>query len=189
MSATRADGTPIEVLLVEDDPGDVLMTQEAFEEHKVRNRLAVVSTYPCDPPGGAVENRACVRVVELNTTTAASPTLVQDVVVAEGGADLYMGGVGYALNDDLHIVWSRSSLAAGNYPSAYGAYQAAGAANHSISARALMSAGTGTYQGDRWGDFVGVAQDPQVPNAVWQANQYSAGAAFWAVAFIGVLLV
>ena len=35
--------TPIDVLLVEDDPGDVLMTQEAFEEHKVRNRLAVVS--------------------------------------------------------------------------------------------------------------------------------------------------
>ena len=40
---SRADGTPIEVLLVEDDPGDVLMTQEAFEEHKVRNRLTVVS--------------------------------------------------------------------------------------------------------------------------------------------------
>ena len=35
--------TPIEVLLVEDDPGDVLMTQEAFEEHKVHNRLTVVS--------------------------------------------------------------------------------------------------------------------------------------------------
>ena len=41
--AVRADGTPIEVLLVEDDPGDVLMTQEAFEEHKVRNNLSVVS--------------------------------------------------------------------------------------------------------------------------------------------------
>jgi len=40
---TRGDGTLIEVLLVEDDPGDVLMTQEAFEEHKVRNRLTVVS--------------------------------------------------------------------------------------------------------------------------------------------------
>src|SRR6476661_9842436 len=39
----RHEGTPIEVLLVEDDPGDVLMTQEAFEEHKVRNRLTVVS--------------------------------------------------------------------------------------------------------------------------------------------------
>ncbi len=33
---------PIEVLLVEDDPGDVLMTREAFEEHKLRNRLTVV---------------------------------------------------------------------------------------------------------------------------------------------------
>lgn len=34
---------PIEVLLVEDDPGDVLMTKEAFEEHKLGNRLHVVS--------------------------------------------------------------------------------------------------------------------------------------------------
>ncbi|HLR95535.1 MAG TPA: response regulator [Jiangellaceae bacterium] len=33
----------IEVLLVEDDPGDVLMTKEAFQEHKVGNRLHVVS--------------------------------------------------------------------------------------------------------------------------------------------------
>jgi CheY-like chemotaxis protein len=41
--AIAQDGTPIEVLLVEDDPGDVLMTQEAFEDHKVSNRLTVVS--------------------------------------------------------------------------------------------------------------------------------------------------
>ena len=34
---------PIEVLLVEDDPGDALMTREAFAEHKVGNRLHVVS--------------------------------------------------------------------------------------------------------------------------------------------------
>ncbi|GAA5077441.1 two-component system response regulator [Thermocatellispora tengchongensis] len=34
---------PIEVLLVEDDPGDVLLTQEAFEHNKVRNRLHVVN--------------------------------------------------------------------------------------------------------------------------------------------------
>ncbi|MEU2199332.1 response regulator [Isoptericola sp. NPDC019482] len=33
----------IEVLLVEDDPGDVLMTREAFDEHKVANRLSVVA--------------------------------------------------------------------------------------------------------------------------------------------------
>ena len=32
----------IDVLLVEDDPGDVLMTREAFEHNKVRNSLHVV---------------------------------------------------------------------------------------------------------------------------------------------------
>lgn len=33
----------IDVLLVEDDEGDVLMTREAFEHHKLRNTLHVVS--------------------------------------------------------------------------------------------------------------------------------------------------
>ncbi len=33
----------IDVLLVEDDPGDVLMTREAFEDYKVRNQLHVVN--------------------------------------------------------------------------------------------------------------------------------------------------
>ena len=32
----------IEVLLVEDDPGDVLMTREAFEDYKLTNQLHVV---------------------------------------------------------------------------------------------------------------------------------------------------
>ena len=33
----------IDILLVEDDEGDVLMTREAFEYHKIRNRLHVVN--------------------------------------------------------------------------------------------------------------------------------------------------
>jgi CheY-like chemotaxis protein len=32
----------VDVLLVEDDEGDVLMTKEAFEHHKIQNRLHVV---------------------------------------------------------------------------------------------------------------------------------------------------
>jgi CheY-like chemotaxis protein len=34
---------PIEVLLVEDDPGDVLLTKEAFADNKVNNNLNVVN--------------------------------------------------------------------------------------------------------------------------------------------------
>lgn len=37
------DAEPIEVLLVEDDPGDTLMIKEAFEDNKVRNRLSCVT--------------------------------------------------------------------------------------------------------------------------------------------------
>jgi CheY-like chemotaxis protein len=36
-------GIMIHVLLVEDDPGDVLITREAFAENKVRNQLSVVN--------------------------------------------------------------------------------------------------------------------------------------------------
>ncbi|MGW5054120.1 response regulator [Actinokineospora sp. NPDC004072] len=39
---TEADLKAIDVLLVEDDEGDVLMTREAFEHYKIRNELHVV---------------------------------------------------------------------------------------------------------------------------------------------------
>jgi CheY-like chemotaxis protein len=39
---TQPDTEPISVLLVEDDPGDVVLIQEAFEHNKVRNSLHVV---------------------------------------------------------------------------------------------------------------------------------------------------
>jgi CheY-like chemotaxis protein len=39
---THPETEPITVLLVEDDPGDVVLIQEAFEHNKVRNSLHVV---------------------------------------------------------------------------------------------------------------------------------------------------
>jgi hypothetical protein len=94
-----------------------------------------------------------------------------------------MGGVGQASNGDLHAVWTRSS-AAGGYPSTYAAIQPAGSAVDTISAPDLLMAGTDTYPGVRWGDYVGVAQDPQVPNAVWSADEVSVGAAYWATSVV-----
>jgi CheY-like chemotaxis protein len=35
-------GRPVRILLVEDNPGDVRLTREAFKENKVRNYLSVV---------------------------------------------------------------------------------------------------------------------------------------------------
>ena len=40
--STQTVGRPIEILLVEDNPGDVRLTQEALKEDKVHNNLHVV---------------------------------------------------------------------------------------------------------------------------------------------------
>ncbi|WP_432824962.1 response regulator [Dactylosporangium sp. CA-092794] len=53
---------PIEILLVEDDPGDVLITREAFAEHKVRNRLTVCS-----------DGADALRLLRREGTYAAAP--------------------------------------------------------------------------------------------------------------------
>jgi CheY-like chemotaxis protein len=37
----RPAARAIDVLLIEDDPGDILLTREAFEHHKIRNTLRV----------------------------------------------------------------------------------------------------------------------------------------------------
>ena len=38
----KPPGRPVEILLIEDNPGDVRLTEEAFKEGKVLNRLSVV---------------------------------------------------------------------------------------------------------------------------------------------------
>ncbi|MCR4437791.1 MAG: response regulator [bacterium] len=43
MMDDRSNARPIEILLVEDNPGDVRLTQEAFRENKIRNKLNVVN--------------------------------------------------------------------------------------------------------------------------------------------------
>jgi hypothetical protein len=144
-----------------------------------KDRLAFLSTHPCDPAGGATETRDCIRVTELSTTTALGPTLRQDFLVADDGADLYSGGIAYAGNGDLHVVWTRSSSAAGAFPSSYAAHQLAKDPIDRLSAPQALAPGSGTYPGTHWGDFTGLAQDPQVPNAIWQADQFSAGAGYW----------
>jgi hypothetical protein len=143
------------------------------------NRLAFVSTYPC-----GTGPRDCLRVTELNTSAgaAAAPSLRQDFLVAENGKDDYLGGIGFSGNGTLHVGWTRSSETAGDYPSSYTAHQVLGDALNSLSAKELLAAGTGQYTGNRWGDYLGVAQDPQVPSQAWDGNEFSGGGSEWKTA-------
>lgn len=40
---TNIQGRPVEILLVEDNPGDVILTEEAFSDAKISNNLHVVN--------------------------------------------------------------------------------------------------------------------------------------------------
>ncbi len=141
------------------------------------NRLTFVSTQACTPTGDSP--RDCVRVSQLNTSTS-TPTLAQDFLVAANGKDSYYGGIGVSGNSALFVVWTQSSSATKDWPSSYGAYQLRTDAASSISPAELLAPGEANHTGGRWGDYVGVAQDPQDPNAVWQGNEYVPADTTWA---------
>jgi chemotaxis family two-component system response regulator Rcp1 len=60
-------GKPIEILLVEDNPGDIRLTQEALTEGKVLNKLSVVEN--------GIEAMAFLRR-EVHYTDATRPDLI-----------------------------------------------------------------------------------------------------------------
>jgi hypothetical protein len=147
------------------------------------NKMTWVSTDGCTPFGDA-GLQDCVRVTQINTSGAnfaTPPTAVQDFLIAEAETDNYYAGIGQSLDGALHVTWTKSSEIGGIYPSSYAAYQLASDPDHSISPPELLKAGStsSSFTGTRWGDYNGVSQDPQVPNAVWQANMYSGGALNW----------
>jgi hypothetical protein len=43
MTTIEMEGQLVDVLLIEDDEGDILMTREAFDHYRIRNPLHVVS--------------------------------------------------------------------------------------------------------------------------------------------------
>ena len=142
------------------------------------NRLTFASTVPCDPAGGAVEVRDCARISQFITSTA-TPTRSQDMLIATSGKDTWFPGVGISQSDILHVVYTQSGPTEGM--SSYDRYQLPGGAAAKLSTpRTIASGGGVTYPGDRWGDFVGVAQDPRDTNAVWQGNQYTHSSGTWA---------
>ena len=138
------------------------------------NKLLTVSTYPCHPSGDTAD-RLCVRVTELNTAIVDAltpPGLVQDFLLNALGRDTYIGGVDLSGNGTLHAVFNQSSATAGDFASSYDVYQLPGDPLNATSAAGLIHAGQDVYSGAEWGDYTGLAQDPQVPSAVWQAAGY-----------------
>ena len=72
------DGRPVEILMIEDNPGDVRLTREALKEGKIHTRLSVV----CD--GDAITVRLNGSLV--NAATRSSLTSGKILFQSEGAA-------------------------------------------------------------------------------------------------------
>jgi hypothetical protein len=143
------------------------------------NKLTWVSNHGCQPTGDS-GLQACVRVTQIDTSVVNSPSPRQDFLIADVDKDNYYGGIGQSLDGTLHVAWTRSSEAGTEYPSSWTAYHLPSEAANSLGQPEPLKTGVaGSFTGTRWGDYNGVAQDPQVPNAVWQAGMYSGGGTLW----------
>ena len=139
-------------------------------------RLIFTATTTCTPPTDAV--RDCVRVTELTTgAPSATPTVRQDFNLAALGFDQYFGGIGLSLNGALYVTYTKSSSA--TLPSGFFVYQLPSDATNSVSSAEAVLPGDAKYTGTRWGDYMGVATDPQAPSTAWRTNQASNSSGTW----------
>jgi hypothetical protein len=162
----RQPGSPPTIVNAVDGRPTDAITQNGY--------LYFVSTTGCTP-NGDTEERACVRVTEVFANGGPSPE--QDFLLAEAGHDLYMGGIGLSQKGALHVTYTRSSPAV--HAETRAVYQLPADPANAVSNDELVKDGTVTYNGTRWGDYVGVAQDPQDPNLVWQTNEVAKSGGGW----------
>jgi hypothetical protein len=162
-------GGPMSSTVVDKRPTDAIWQD---------NVLTFASTYPCDLPGGIAEDRDCARVSQVNTATA-TPARVQDMLIGTEGKDTWYPGIGQSQSGTLHIVYTESSLT--QAMSSRDRYHLPSDALNTVSlAASIANGGAVSYTGTRWGDYVGVAQDPRDRNAVWQGNEYTKSDGTWA---------
>jgi hypothetical protein len=158
-------GSPLPAGIVDRRPTDAIWQD---------NVITVPTTVPCPSL-----TEACARVFQLNTGPA-TPTLRQDFLVpgAPAGSDTWYPGVGQSQSGILHVVYTQSSATDGM--SSLDRYQGPSDGINTLSdVREIADGAALGYNGTRWGDYVGVAQDPRDTNAVWQANQYTKSASAW----------
>ena len=140
-------------------------------------RLAAVADGACTPAGD-IAARACVRVTELDVS--GGPFRVADVLFGTAGSDTFGGGIARSMGGSLHLVYAQSSASVGI--SAWARHRSPGDPPAAFSEPLRLAAGgSGAYDGDDWGDSLGLAQDPVDGESAWAAAPYAAdgGWATW----------
>lgn len=134
-------------------------TQHFLVAHSVLNTTAVATRW------------YELRAQGLGTTTL---SLYQAGQTPDDGEYRWMGSVAMDKNGDIALGYSRSSAAAGDYPSIYYAGQTAGDPPGTTEAEALIKQGLGSqyYTFGRWGDYSSMALDGSDSCTFWYSNEF-----------------
>jgi hypothetical protein len=118
-----------------------------------------------------------------------SLTLHQSGQTPDDGEFRWMGSIAKDKLGNIALGYSRSSAAAGDYPSLYLSGQAAGEALGTTDAESLIFAGSGSQisTGNRWGDYSSMALDGADLCSFWYTNEYypADGSFAWATRIAG----
>ncbi|MGC1360819.1 MAG: hypothetical protein WA400_21490 [Silvibacterium sp.] len=152
-----------------DTLGDRLMYRLAhFDEHGTQHFLV---THSVNNTTGVAARWYEFRAQGLGTTRL---SLYQSGQTPDDGEYRWMGSVAMDKSGDIALGYSRSSGAAGDFPSIYYAGQTAGDPRGTTEAEALIKQGTGSQPdtSDRWGDYTSMALDAGDSCTLWYANEY-----------------
>jgi hypothetical protein len=141
------------------------------------HRVVTANAELCTPTGDTQE-RACVRIVDLDTSTS-TPSRRQDFFLAVANKDTWDTGLAFAQNGDLIASYHRSSSTLG--PATSVVRQGPGDALGSMSPPTVFQTPTGSYLGASGADMIVASQDPQAPDAVWLISQTGYGFAEYRV--------
>jgi len=104
-----------------------------------------------------------------------SPTVFQSGTYAPTSSYRWMPSVAMDQSQDIAVGYSRSSGAAGDYPSLLYAGRVPGDAAGTLESEVVLKAGTGSQSSggyDRWGDYTSLTVDPVDDCTFWYSNQY-----------------
>jgi hypothetical protein len=107
-------------------------------------------------------------------TGSTSLSLYQSGETPDDGEYRWMGSVAYDKAGDIALGYSRSSAAAGDYPSIYYSGQTTGDPRGTTEPEALIVQGSGSqfFTADRWGDYSSMALDGNNSCTFWYAQEY-----------------
>jgi hypothetical protein len=133
-----------------------------------------VSTYPVSYDSGTTFEDG---VVVWGATTGGPGTLPSagsSVDVSPGtGSDAFMGGIGLSRAGTLFVIYSQAT------PTDPVSLYANRIVGGSLGTPQLLGTGDAAYDGERWGDYAGVAMDPLGTGAVWATHEVAAEDGGW----------